>query len=332
MDYIIETDNITKEFDDFVAVNGINLNVKRDSIHGVLGPNGAGKTTLISMLCTILRPTSGTATVNGYDIVKNANEVRKSIGIVFQARALDDILTGREHLEMHAALYGVPRDVRKDRIEEILDLTQLQDKADEMIKTYSGGMKRRLEIGRGLIHYPKVLFLDEPTLGLDPQTRESIWEYLQNLNKKEDVTVLLTTHYLDEADKLCDKISIIDQGEIIKSDTPRNLKKELKADIITVKVDDEESFVSRVSKLDFVSNIHRIDGEVKLMVESGENLVPSIVNLANENSIFVNSIELEHPKLDDVFIHYTGKSISHGTARKGKTRKGGRFNILGRRR
>ncbi|SCG86470.1 ATP-binding cassette domain-containing protein [Methanobacterium congolense] len=332
MDYIIETDNITKEFDDFVAVNGINLNVKRDSIHGVLGPNGAGKTTLISMLCTILRPTSGTATVNGYDIVKNANEVRKSIGIVFQARALDDILTGREHLEMHAALYGVPRDVRKDRIEEILDLTQLQDKADEMIKTYSGGMKRRLEIGRGLIHYPKVLFLDEPTLGLDPQTRESIWEYLQNLNKKEDVTVLLTTHYLDEADKLCDKISIIDQGEIIKSDTPRNLKKELKADIITVKVDDEERFVSLVSKLDFVSDIHRIDGEVKLMVESGENLVPSIVNLANENSIFVNSIELEHPKLDDVFIHYTGKSIIHGTARKGKTRKGGRFNILSRRR
>lgn len=180
------------------------------------------------MLCTILRPTSGTALVNGYDILKNANEVRKSIGIVFQARALDDILTGREHLDMHAALYGVPKDVRKDRIDEILELTQLQEKADEIIKTYSGGMKRRLEIGRGLIHYPKVLFLDEPTLGLDPQTRESIWEYLQKLNKKEDVTVLLTTHYLDEADELCDKISIIDNGEIIRSDTPRNLKKSLK--------------------------------------------------------------------------------------------------------
>lgn len=206
MEYIIETDNITKKFDDFTAVNGVNLKVKRDSIHGVLGPNGAGKTTLISMLCTILRPTSGTALVNGYDILKNANEVRKSIGIVFQARALDDILTGREHLDMHAALYGVPKDVRKDRIDEILELTQLQEKADEIIKTYSGGMKRRLEIGRGLIHYPKVLFLDEPTLGLDPQTRESIWEYLQKLNKKEDVTVLLTTHYLDEADELCDNL------------------------------------------------------------------------------------------------------------------------------
>jgi ABC-2 type transport system ATP-binding protein len=334
MDYIIETDNITKKFDDFTAVNGINLKVKRDSIYGVLGPNGAGKTTLISMLCTILSPTSGTALVNGYDILKDANEVRKSIGIVFQARALDDILTGREHLEMHAALYGVPRDVRKDRIDEILDLTQLQDKADEMIKTYSGGMKRRLEIGRGLIHYPKVLFLDEPTLGLDPQTRESIWEYLQNLNKKEDVTVLLTTHYLDEADKLCDKISIIDRGEIIKSDTPKNLKKELKADIITIKVDDEERFASLVSKLDFVRDIHALNGEIKLVVESGENLVPTIVNFASENGIFVNSIELEHPKLEDVFIHYTGKPITQGEKGKGgnKSKKGGRFNIMGRRR
>lgn len=330
MDYIIETDNITKEFDDFMAVNGINLKVKRDSIHGILGPNGAGKTTLISMLCTILRPTKGTGCVNGYDIVKNANEVRKSIGVVFQARALDDILTGREHLEMHAALYGVPRDVRNDRIEEILDLIQLQDKADEIIKTYSGGMKRRLEIGRGLIHYPKVLFLDEPTLGLDPQTRESIWEYLQNLNKKEDVTVLLTTHYLDEADKLCDKISIIDRGEIIKSDTPRNLKKELKADIITIKVDDEDRFAALVSELDFVRTIHRMDGEIKLMVESGENLVPTLVNLASENTIFVNSIELEHPKLDDVFIHYTGKSINQETNKKPKN--SGRFSIMGRRR
>lgn len=327
MEYIIETDNITKKFDDFTAVNGVNLKVKRDSIHGVLGPNGAGKTTLISMLCTILRPTSGTALVNGYDILKNANEVRKSIGIVFQARALDDILTGREHLDMHAALYGVPKDVRKDRIDEILELTQLQEKADEIIKTYSGGMKRRLEIGRGLIHYPKVLFLDEPTLGLDPQTRESIWEYLQKLNKKEDVTVLLTTHYLDEADELCDKISIIDNGEIIRSDTPRNLKKELKADIITIKVDDEEKFASLVSELDFVRDLHRINGEIKLMVESGENLVPTIVNFANENNIFVNSIELEHPKLEDVFIQYTGKPITQGSGNKSKK---GRFNMLKR--
>ncbi|MGZ7044380.1 MAG: ATP-binding cassette domain-containing protein, partial [Methanobacterium sp.] len=177
MDNIIETYNISKKFDDFTAVDSVNLEVERNSVYGVLGPNGAGKTTLISMLCTILHPTSGTAIVNGYDIVKQAKEVRASIGIVFQSRALDDILTGREHLEMHAALYGVPKDVRSKRIDEILDLIDLGDKADEFTKTYSGGMKRKLEIGRGLIHYPKVLFLDEPTLGLDPQTREKIWEY-----------------------------------------------------------------------------------------------------------------------------------------------------------
>ncbi|MGZ7047877.1 MAG: ATP-binding cassette domain-containing protein, partial [Methanobacterium sp.] len=233
MDNIIETYNISKKFDDFTAVDSVNLEVERNSVYGVLGPNGAGKTTLISMLCTILHPTSGTATVNGYDIVKQAKEVRASIGIVFQSRALDDILTGREHLEMHAALYGVPKDVRSKRIDEILDLIDLGDKADEFTKTYSGGMKRKLEIGRGLIHYPKVLFLDEPTLGLDPQTREKIWEYIEDLNKREDITVLLTTHYMDEADNLCDKISIFDKGNIVTTNSPKNLKRELKADTIT---------------------------------------------------------------------------------------------------
>ena len=184
MEYIIETKDITKKFDDFTAVDSVNLKIPTNSVYGVLGPNGAGKTTLISMLCTILRPTHGSATVNGYDIDKNPKEVRASIGIVFQSRALDDILTGREHLEMHAALYGVPKDLREKRLEEVLDLIALGSKVDEFVKTYSGGMKRRLEIGRGLIHHPKVLFLDEPTLGLDPQTRESIWEYIQRLNQK----------------------------------------------------------------------------------------------------------------------------------------------------
>jgi ABC-2 type transport system ATP-binding protein len=193
MEYIIETQDISKKYDDFTAVNGVNLKVPKNSVYGVLGPNGAGKTTLISMLCTILHPTSGTATVNGYDVRKQPKEVRESIGIVFQSRALDDMLTGREHLEMHASLYGVPKDVRQTRIDEILDLIALGKKADEFVKTYSGGMKRRLEIGRGLIHHPKVLFLDEPTLGLDPQTRESIWEYIKELNQHQDVSVLMTT-------------------------------------------------------------------------------------------------------------------------------------------
>ena len=242
MGYVIETNKISKKYDSFTAVDSIDLKVPRNSIYGVLGPNGAGKTTLISMLCTILRPTGGSAMVNGYDIVKQAKEVRASIGIVFQSRALDDILTGREHLEMHASLYGVPKDVRQERLDEVLDLISLGKKADEYVKTYSGGMKRRLEIGRGLIHHPKVLFLDEPTLGLDPQTRESIWEYIYNLNQTQDITVLLTTHYMEEADKLCDEVAIINQGHIITADSPKNLKRDLKADTLTINVDNPEEF------------------------------------------------------------------------------------------
>lgn len=312
MDYIIETDNITKKYGDFTAVNNVNLKIPRNSVYGVLGPNGAGKTTLISMLCTILSPTSGSATVNGYDVVKNAKAVRASIGIVFQSRALDDILTGREHLEMHASLYGVPSEIRKERIDEVLDLIALGEKADEYTKTYSGGMKRRLEIGRGLIHHPKVLILDEPTLGLDPQTRENIWEYITKLNQKEDITVLMTTHYMEEADQLCDEIAIINQGEIIKSDSPINLKRELRADTITVKVDKPDLFIEKVKTLDYVANVFEEDSTIKLMVERGENLIPSLVDFANKNGILVKFVELQHPNLEDVFISYTGTSITGG--------------------
>lgn len=312
MDYIIETDNITKKYGDFTAVNDVNLKIPRNSVYGVLGPNGAGKTTLISMLCTILHPTAGSATVNGYDVVKNAKKVRASIGIVFQSRALDDILTGREHLEMHASLYGVPSDIRKERIDEVLDLIALGKKADEYTKTYSGGMKRRLEIGRGLIHHPKVLILDEPTLGLDPQTRENIWEYITKLNQKEDITVLMTTHYMEEADQLCDEIAIINQGEIIKSDSPINLKRELKADTITVKVDKPDLFIEKVKTLDYVANVFEEDSTIKLMVERGENLIPSLVDFANKNGVVVEFVELQHPNLEDVFINYTGTSMTGG--------------------
>lgn len=313
MDYIIETHDISKIYGDFTAVDSINLKVPSDSVYGILGPNGAGKTTLISMLCTILHPTSGSATVNGYDVMNDSKEVRKSIGVVFQSRALDDILTGREHLEMHAALYGVPNNLRKQRIEEVLDLIALGEKADEFTKTYSGGMKRRLEIGRGLIHHPKVLFLDEPTLGLDPQTRESIWDYIQKLNQQEDITVLMSTHYMEEADKLCDEIAIINKGHIIKSDSPKNLKHELKADIITMRVDDQEKFLNEANKLDFIKNIMVVDQDIKMMVEGGENLVATMVNFANKNHIIVKSIELNHPNLEDVFINYTGKRIVEGS-------------------
>ncbi|MFB2622705.1 ATP-binding cassette domain-containing protein [Methanothermobacter marburgensis] len=310
MGNIIETEGISKRYDDFLAVNSVDLEVPENSIYGVLGPNGAGKTTLISMLCTILHPTSGRGMVNGYDIVREARKVRESIGIVFQSRALDDILTGREHLEMHAALYGVPRDIRKRRIDEVLELIALGDKADEYVKTYSGGMKRRLEIGRGLIHHPRVLFLDEPTLGLDPQTRESIWRYIERLNREEDVTVLLTTHYMEEADKLCDEVAIMSRGEIIKADSPSNLKRELGADTITVRVDRAGEFHELLVKQEYVKKAYLVDDEVKVLVERGENLVPEIVNLAARTGFYVRSVELEHPTLEDVFIRYTGRGIS----------------------
>lgn len=312
MDYMVETHDITKKYDDFTAVNGVNLKIPRNSVYGVLGPNGAGKTTLISMLCTILKPTSGSAMVNGYDVVKNAKDVRQSIGIVFQSRALDDILTGREHLEMHASLYGVPSELRQKRIDEVLDLIALGEKADEYTKTYSGGMKRRLEIGRGLVHHPKLLILDEPTLGLDPQTRENIWEYITKLNENEDITVLMTTHYMEEADQLCDEIAIINQGKIIKSDSPINLKRELKADTITIQVDKPDLFVEKVKTLEFVENVFQEDSTIKLLVERGENLIPPLVSFANRNDIMVKSIELQHPNLEDVFISYTGTSITEG--------------------
>ncbi|WP_370004494.1 ATP-binding cassette domain-containing protein [Methanothermobacter sp. KEPCO 2] len=310
MGNIIETEGISKRYDDFLAVNSVDLEVPENSIYGVLGPNGAGKTTLISMLCTILHPTSGRGMVNGYDIVREARKVRESIGIVFQSRALDDILTGREHLEMHAALYGVPRNIRERRIDEVLELIALGDKADEYVKTYSGGMKRRLEIGRGLIHHPRVLFLDEPTLGLDPQTRESIWRYIERLNREEDVTVLLTTHYMEEADKLCDEVAIMSRGEIIKADSPSNLKRELGADTITVRVDRADEFHELLVKQEYVKKAYLVDDEVKVLVERGENLVPEIVNLAARTGFYVRSVELEHPTLEDVFIRYTGRGIS----------------------
>ena len=310
MNDIIETKNLTKSYGNFTAVDHVNLDVPRNCVFGILGPNGAGKSTLMSMLSTIQSPTHGTALVNGYDIKKEPNDVRKSIGIVFQSRALDDMLTGREHLEMHAALYGVDKNVRNHRIEEILDLIALGDKADEYTKKYSGGMKRRLEIGRGLIHHPKLLFLDEPTLGLDIQTRESIWNYIRDLRDRIDITIILTTHYLEEADSLCDKVSIIDHGRIIKTDTPHNLKDELKSDTITLKLDKINAFVELIKNQEGINSYYTNGNELKLLVTSGETLLAKIIAVANTNKIFIQSIELKHPTLEEVFMKYTGRKIT----------------------
>ncbi|VVB67087.1 putative ABC transporter ATP-binding protein [Candidatus Norongarragalina meridionalis] len=224
MEYAIETEKLTKKYGELTAVDGLDLRIKRGEIFGLLGPNGAGKTTLISMLCTMLEPTSGKARVNGFDVETQASEVRKSIGIVFQDPSLDDELTAWENLDIHGELYGMRGGAKQKAIENALQIVELYDKKDELVKHYSGGMKRRLEIARGLMHAPAVLFLDEPTIGLDPQTRRHIWDSVRKMNREKGVTVILTTHYIDEADVLCGRVGIVDHGKIVACDAPSKLK------------------------------------------------------------------------------------------------------------
>jgi ABC-2 type transport system ATP-binding protein len=312
----IETSRLTKSFNSLVAVDELEITVASGEIFGLLGPNGAGKTTTISMLCTILKPTSGTAKVNGFDVVKEATQVRKSIGIVFQDPSIDDRLTGRENLYMHANLYDVPSGEQKSRIDKVLKLVELEDRADDIMRTYSGGMRRRLELARGLIHYPKVLFLDEPTLGLDPQTRERIWDYVRELKKTHDITVVLTTHYMDEADKLSNRIAIMDYGKIIALDTPAALKETLAGDVITVKANNVEALSLFIAEKLGLNKTQRVNGTLEITVRNGKSLMPRIMELATENKIFVESILLREPNLEDVFLHYTGRTIRADTARE----------------
>jgi len=372
----IEVSGLTKVFDGSVrAVDEINFVVKGGEILGFLGPNGAGKTTTLNMLSTLLKPTSGTATVNGHDIVEEPDAVRRSIGYVFQDPTLDIELTGRENLDFHGRLYGINRSLRKQRIEEMLEVVQLTDRADNLVKTYSGGMKRRLEIARGLLHHPQVLFLDEPTLGLDPQTRRSIWEHIQRLNQEKKITIILTTHYTEEADYLCDRILIIDFGKIVALDTPDKLKAKLEGDVVSltfkapamipkvrplfekkkwirgvhlVSVDDNQATASRMinmmqgmaagsgmmggissgnTSLNRVpkhfekmspqgavsqnnpSNQTPSSKRLDLLVDDGGHRIPSIVKLADEAGVSLESVELHKPTLDDFFISVTGRNI-----------------------
>jgi len=306
---VIETSQLTKSFNGLKAVDKLDISVESGEIFGLLGPNGAGKTTTISMLCTILKPTSGTANVNGFDIVKEATQVRKSIGIVFQDPSVDDRLTGRENLYMHANLYGVPPSEQKSRIDEVLKLVELQGRADDTLRTYSGGMRRRLELARGLIHYPKVLFLDEPTIGLDPQTREHIWAYVKELKKTHDITVVLTTHYMDEADKLSDRIAIMDYGKIIALDTSPHLKDTLAGDVIVIKSENLEALSKLVAKELRLEKAQRVNDSLEVTVRNGKFLLPRVMELATKNKIFIESIVLREPNLEDVFLHYTGRII-----------------------
>jgi ABC-2 type transport system ATP-binding protein len=305
----IETYGLTKKFNGLTAVDKLDISIESGEVFGLLGPNGAGKTTTISMLCTILKPTSGTAKVNGFDIVSQATQVRKSIGIVFQDPSIDDRLTGRENLYMHANLYGVPQSEQKTRIDRVLKLVELEDRADDILRTYSSGMRRRLEIARGLTHYPKILFLDEPTIGLDPQTREHIWEYIEELRKAHEITTVLTTHYMEEAEKLSDRVAIIDYGKIVALDTPTKLKDTLEGDVITVKTQNAEKLQSIVAAKIPVQKSHVIDKNAEFTVRDGKTLMPRIVEIAAQNNIYIDSISLREPNLQDVFLHYTGRAI-----------------------
>lgn len=307
--YIIETRKLVKKFGDIVAVNGINLKVKEGEIFGLLGPNGAGKTTTISVLSCMLKPTSGEAYVNGHDVMKHPDQVRKSIGIVFQDPALDDRLTGRENMEIHAMLYNVPKQFMKPRIDAALELVELTDRDNDLVRTYSGGMRRRLEIARSFIHTPKVLFLDEPTLGLDPQTREKTWDYIEELAKREKITIILTTHYMEEADKLCDRIAIIDFGEIKVEGTPDELKKQLGGDVVSVKTKNVNKLARTVSEFEFVKSVKKTGEGVKITLVNGEEHITDIACTARDSGVSIESLVLHEPTLNDVFLHYTGREI-----------------------
>jgi len=295
---------LKKSYNDIAAVKGVSFTIDRGEIFGFLGPNGAGKTTTISMLCTLLIPTGGRATVNGFDVVKNKLAVRKSIGLVFQDPSLDERLTALENLIFHAMIYGIGKADRDRRIPDVLELVELSGRQNDLVKTFSGGMKRRLEIARGLLHRPKVLFLDEPTLGLDPQTRYHIWEYVQQLIEDEGLTIFLTTHYMDEAEN-CDRIAIIDDGELIAMNTPEELKESIGGEVVLIVAEDNRK-ASLEIKDKFNIAVQEVNGELSLKVANGSHFMPELIK-ALETTVI--SISLRKPTLEDVFLDLTGRRI-----------------------
>lgn len=307
---IVNVKNLSKVFDkEIVAVDNVTFQVKKGEIFGFLGPNGAGKTTTIKILTTLLQPTKGQVNIATFDVVKNPDEVRSSIGIVPQALTLDDDLKGMTNLLLSAKLYHVPDKIAKERADELLELVGLKDAAGRDVSTYSGGMRKRLELIIGLIHNPKVLFLDEPTLGLDIQTRSVIWDYLKKLNKENGLTIFITTHYLEEADLLCDRIAIIDQGKVLIEDTPSNLKQKLGGDIIEISVDSHVKAKDLISELDYVEKIDVVEEKLRIKAEKGDEVLPLILEMCKVNNIKVKTLSLSRPSLDEVFLKYTGKSM-----------------------
>jgi len=302
---VIAVRNLTKTYKKLDAVKGISFEVKEGEIFGFLGPNGAGKSTTINMICTMLEPTSGDITINGFDANKQKNRVRESIGIIFQENTLDEKLTANENLMLHCRFYKVPKAKREARITEVLEIVDLVEKRKDRVETFSGGMKRRLEIARGLLHYPKVLFLDEPTVGLDPQTRAHLWEYILKLKEKEGITMFLTTHYLDEAE-ISDRVAIMDKGEIIALDNPTALKDQLGGDIIELSTEDNEKALEEIHEKIEGAEVSVKDDTIHLKVASSDAFISSFIKTLD---IPITKLNIRKPTLNDVFLAFTGRQI-----------------------
>lgn len=300
----IEVFDLEKSFDEVEAVRGVSFEVAAGEVFGFLGPNGAGKTTTINMLCTLARPTAGSARVAGHDVVRERDDVRRHIGLVFQDPTLDGYLTAEQNLRLHAELYGVDSALVPGRMRQVLEMVGLWERRDATVMTFSGGMRRRLEIARGFLHSPRVLFLDEPTIGLDPQTRSSIWRYIAQLQEREEITIFMTTHYMDEAE-FCDRIAIMDQGEIVALDTPEALKAQVGADRVRIQTEDDDAAIAILADR-FGLEATMSEGAVTFFVPSGEEFVP---RLFAELGVAIRSVSVSRPTLDDVFMSHTGTTI-----------------------
>ena len=329
--YSIETKSLTKSFGDLVAVNDISFSVEKGEIFGFLGPNGAGKSTTMMIFTTLLKPTSGKALIAGFDVMKDAKHVRESIGFVQQETTVDEYLTGRENLLLQAKLNHIPKNEINQRIDEVLELIELSDKQDQAVVTYSGGMRKRLDIAGGLLHHPKVLFLDEPTVGLDIQTRRKIWQYIKKIHVEFEMTIFVTTHYMEEADSLCDRIGIMDHGKIQVIDTPKNMKNDLGNEIISLVVDDSNNhnlFLEELKKIEFIKKINEDDSKITLFTSNGTEVIPKIFQISSELKIKINSISLTQPTLDDVFISYTGHEIRDDDSKYNRRREHAKMKRL----
>ena len=323
----IEVRALAKTYREVQAVKGVDFDVAAGEVFGFLGPNGAGKTTTINMLCTLVKPTAGSATVAGHDVVRERDDVRRNIGLVFQDPTLDSYLTGAQNLKLHAQLYGIESSLVAPRMRQVLTMVGLWDRRDTAVGTYSGGMRRRLEIARGLMHSPRVLFLDEPTIGLDPQTRRSIWSYIRELQQREQITIFMTTHYMDEAE-WCDRIAIMDHGKIVALEAPETLKAQVGTDRVTIQTDDDDAAIGALAER-FGITARISEGAVAFGVPEGEHFVP---RLFSELGMPIRAVSVSRPTLDDVFMSYTGSTIRDAEEDQSKHRNRVMMQMMGGRR